>query len=367
MKIIYSDKFDLKLGDHIFPSVKYRMTRDRLLAESICALSDILEPPNIDNGDVALVHTEEYIAKLKTGNLSVEEQLRMEVPYSRRLVEAVWICAGGVKEACLRALADRICVALCGGFHHAFADHGEGFCLLNDAAIAVRALQHGGRISRALVLDCDVHHGNGTAAIFRDDPSVFTFSIHQFHNYPLVKPPSDLDIDLANGTDDDEYLEKLEQGMRSALSEFEPDLIVYLAGADPYEEDQLGGLSLTLNGLRKRDRLVFETALSRGIPVAVTLAGGYAWKVEDTVSIHVHMVQEAIEAVKSVKAPIEGGPIEDRRQTEAANASERSGDPIKPRDPSLALRAPWAPARQGWMESPRTSWVVCVNGSRERQ
>lgn len=302
MKIIYSDGYDLNLGAHVFPSVKYRKTKDRLLAEGLCTLDDIVSPKAASDDDVALVHTREYIHKLKKGKLSLEEILQMEVPYSKEGVDAVWLAAGGTIAACRRALAEGVCVNLGGGLHHAFPDHGEGFCMLNDVAIAIRALQKTGEIRVAMTIDCDVHHGNGTAAIFHGDPSVFTLSIHQLNNYPLVKPPSNLDIDLDDGTKDEEYLEKLKKGIHQSLAKIKPDLIVYLAGADPYRYDQLGGLALTLAGLFQRDKWVLLSARERKIPVAVTLAGGYAYRVEDTVTIHTNTVKAAKEVFSETQS-----------------------------------------------------------------
>lgn len=299
MNIIYSEGYDLNLGDHVFPSVKYRKTRDRLLVESTCAPQDFVEPKSATDEDVALVHTHEYIHKLKNGKLSVEEILRMEIPYSKGLVDAVWLGVGGTIEACRGARSNGIGVSLGGGFHHAFADHGEGFCVLNDVAIGIRVLQKEGLIQKAMTVDCDVHQGNGTADIFHGDPNVFTLSIHQLHNYPPIKPPSNLDINLEDGTRDEEYLDELAHGLNRSVAEFQPDFMVYLAGADPYQYDQLGGLALTLHGLEQRDRLVLQTAHDRKIPVAVTLAGGYAYRVEDTVSIHANSIKAAKEIFTS--------------------------------------------------------------------
>ncbi len=295
MKIIYSDAYDLNLGDHIFPSIKYRKVKDRLLTDGICAASDFVVPPAADDEEVALTHTREYIRKLKKGKLSTEEILRMEIPYSRECVDAVWLSVGGTIEACRRALAGRVCVNLGGGFHHAFPDHGEGFCMLNDVAIAIRTLQKDGALHTAMTVDCDVHQGNGTAEIFHADPTVFTLSIHQLNNYPAVKPPSNLDINLDDRVKDEEYLDELAHGLTKSLHEFKPDLIVYLAGADPYQYDQLGGLALTLHGLSQRDELVFRTAKDRKIPAAATLAGGYAFRLDDTVTIHANTVRAAQE------------------------------------------------------------------------
>ena len=295
MQVFYSDKYSLPLGEHVFPAAKYRLTKQRLLEQAICAEADFVEPGRALDEEIALVHTLEYIDKLKHGRFSDAELTRMEVPYSAALVEAFRVAAGGTIAACRQALRGSCAVTLCGGFHHAFPDHGEGFCLINDVAVAIRTLQRSDVIRRALTVDCDVHHGNGTAEVFRQDPSVFTLSIHQRDNYPYIKPPSDIDIHLEDRTCDETYLLRLGQGLASALGAFRPDLIVYLAGADPYEQDQLGGLALTMEGLRRRDRLVFETARNAGIPVAVTLAGGYARKVDDTIAIHVNTVRTARE------------------------------------------------------------------------
>jgi len=286
MNIVYSEGYDLHLGDHVFPSVKYRLTKEKLIKEGWARAQDFVEPEPAADNDVALVHEQDYIYKLKHGTLSYTEILRLEVPYSRELIKAVWLCAGGSILAGRLALEAGTSVNLAGGFHHAFADHGEGFCVLHDVAIAIRRLQKDGAIRSAMILDCDVHQGNGTAGIFGADPDVFTFSIHQERNYPYPKPPSSLDINLEDGTGDDEYLAALEHGLVESFGRFRPDLVFYLAGADPYREDQLGGLKLSLQGLEHRDRLVFERARKYNAPVAVTLAGGYARHVADTVLIH---------------------------------------------------------------------------------
>jgi acetoin utilization deacetylase AcuC-like enzyme len=293
LKLVYSDQYDLNLGDHVFPSVKYRLTKEKLLREGVARSVDFVEPAPALDEDVALVHHREYIRKLKTGTLSHVEILRLEIPYSPELIRAVWLCAGGSILAGRAALEDHIGVNIGGGFHHAYPDHGEGFCVLHDVAIAIRRLQKDKAIERAMTVDCDVHHGNGTAAIFGGDDTVFTFSIHQENNYPYPKPPSSLDINLEDGVGDQAYLDVLEESLDKILAEFQPDLIFYLAGADPYREDQLGGLKLSLEGLEKRDRLVFEKANARKIPVAVTLAGGYARRVEDTIQIHTSTVRAA--------------------------------------------------------------------------
>lgn len=284
MKLVYSDEYDLNLGSHVFQSAKYRLTKEKLLADGVASPSDVVAPEPAPDEDIARVHDAEYIRKLKEGTLSYQEILEMEVPYSDQLVRAVWLAAGGSTLAGRLALAERACMNVGGGFHHAFPDHGEGFCVIHDVAVAIRKLQADCLIRTVMTIDCDVHQGNGTAHIFRDDPSVFTFSIHQKNNYPAFKPPSSLDVNLRDGVEDEEYLEELARGLDEALAQMHPDLIFYVAGADPYREDQLGGLKLSLQGLARRDRMVFEKA--NGVPVAVTLAGGYARRLEDTVAIH---------------------------------------------------------------------------------
>ena len=295
MKLVYSDQYDLNLGDHVFPSVKYKLTKERLLRDGVVGPEDFVEPSPASDEDVALVHHREYIRKLQTGKLSDLEILRLEIPYSPELIRAVWLCAGGSILAARLALEDRIAVSLGGGFHHAFPDHGEGFCVLHDVAIAIRRLQKDGAIERAMTVDCDVHQGNGTAEIFAADRTVFTLSIHQERNYPYPKPPSSLDINLEDGAEDEEYLAALEQGLDQSLGEFHPDAIFYLAGADPYRDDQLGGLKLSLDGLERRDRMVYQKARAKNIPVMVTLAGGYARKLEDTIRIHANTIRAAKE------------------------------------------------------------------------
>ena len=295
-KLVYSDDYYLPIGSHVFPAEKYKRIHDRLLASGIAEPADFVTPHPAADQDVLIVHTPQYVEKLKTGTLSQREQMELEVPFSPALVKAFWLAAGGSILAADHALNDGMALSVGGGFHHAFPDHGEGFCLINDVAIAIRTLQREGVIRRAAVVDLDVHHGNGTAAIFQGDPDVFTFSMHQQHNYPAWKPPSDLDIGLEDGTGDTEYLALLEQHLPEILARHRPDLVFYLAGADPYRFDQLGGLGLTLEGLRRRDEVVFERATNAGVAVAVSLAGGYALSADDTVEIHCNTVRAAKEA-----------------------------------------------------------------------
>lgn len=285
-RLVYCDGYDLNFGNHVFPTVKYRLIRKTMLKEGFAEESDFVEPQPASDEDLMLVHEDAWVKKLKLGTLSYYELLKLEVPYSRQMVQAFWLAAGGTILVARLALEQGVGFNIGGGFHHAFPGHGEGFCAIHDVAVAIRKLQREGLIQRAMVVDCDVHHGNGTAAIFANDPSVFTLSIHQFDNYPDVKPPSTVDIHLADGTGDEEYVFKLNEALSAAFGSYSPQLVMYVAGADPYREDQLGGLSLTMDGLKRRDRLVFEAALKNRVPVAVTLAGGYAINVEDTVHIH---------------------------------------------------------------------------------
>jgi acetoin utilization deacetylase AcuC-like enzyme len=297
-KLIYHEGYDLNLGAHVFPSQKYRLIHDRMLADNTAMPDDFLAPEPATNEDVRRVHSREYVHKLKTGTLSREEEARLEVPYSKELIRACWLAAGGSILAGRRALADGWAANIGGGFHHACPDHGEGFCVIHDVAIAIRRLQFDGAIERAMVVDTDVHQGNGTAEIFGGDASVFTLSIHQEHNYPHPKPPSTVDINLADGTGDDEYLAILEEHLQQAFRDFAPQLLFYVAGADPYREDQLGGLALTMEGLARRDALVFDYARRNAAPVAIALAGGYARRVADTVSIHVGTILAARDAAQ---------------------------------------------------------------------
>jgi acetoin utilization deacetylase AcuC-like enzyme len=289
-KVIYHPQYDLDLGAHVFPSQKFRLIHEALLAEGIAEPGDFLQPEAAPDMDVLRVHTPAYVNKLQTDSLTLSERMKLEIPVSDSTRMGFWLAAGGSTLAGRKALEDGFAANLSGGFHHAYPGHGEGFCMIHDVAVAIRSLQAAGKIRTAMTVDTDVHHGNGTAAIFGNDASVFTLSIHQENNYPMPKPPSDEDIGLEDGTRDQAYLDALEEGLLHALQKLTPDLIFYVGGADPYREDQLGGLALTIEGLQKRDRLVFEHARRKGIPVASTLAGGYARRVADTVRIHVNTI-----------------------------------------------------------------------------
>jgi len=298
LKLIYHDRYDLNLGAHVFPSQKYRLVYERLLRDAIASQEDFVQPAAASDEDILRVHSQDYLYKLKTGSLTRAEVMRMEVPYSEELIEACWLAAGGSILAARRAIEDGFSANIGGGFHHAYPDHGEGFCVIHDVAVAIRKMQADGAIERAMVVDTDVHQGNGTAAIFGGDETVFTLSIHQEHNYPYPKPPSTVDVNLPDGVGDADYLAILEKYLHNSFNEFSPQLLFYVAGADPYREDQLGGLSLTMDGLALRDALVLGYVQRNQVPTAVTLAGGYARKVEDTVSIHVNTIKAAIQAAQ---------------------------------------------------------------------
>ncbi len=327
-KLIYSDEYFLPIGQHVFPAEKYRRISRRLIDTGVAGPEDFITPQAASDQDILLVHTPAYVNKLKTGTLSAREELELEIPFSPELVKAFWLAAGGSILAAQRALHDGVAVNIGGGFHHAYPDHGEGFCMIHDVAVAIRRMQRDSKIRTAMTVDCDVHHGNGTAAIFAGTrtmseplPSggpavlankplmrgahagdVFTISLHQENNYPPHKPPSSIDVDLPDGITDDDYLAWLDNALSSGFRQFTPDLICYIAGADPFREDQLGGLALTIDGLKKRDELVFRVAKSQGIPVMVTYAGGYAQRVEDTVTIHSNTVIAAKEVFAAQSA-----------------------------------------------------------------
>lgn len=306
-KLVYHKAYDLHLGEHVFPSQKFRLIAEALLREGIGAKGDFLTPEPASDEDILLVHTPEWVTKMKTGTLTASESMKLEIPYSTELRDAVWLAAGGSILAGQVALRDGFGCNLGGGFHHAFAGHGEGFCAIHDVAVAIRKLQKDGSIRKAMVVDTDVHDGNGTAAIFAKDESVFTLSIHQANNYPAYKPPSDVDLEMDDRAADDEYLSALIPATKKALDDFQPEVMFYVGGADPFCEDQLGGLSLTKQGLKERDRKVFEEARRREIPVATTLAGGYARNVEDTVRIHVNTIVAAREVAERYSAASAAG------------------------------------------------------------
>jgi acetoin utilization deacetylase AcuC-like enzyme len=289
VKVFYSPRYEVSLPGHIWPTSKYRLIARRLPEK------DLVHPEDASWDDLALVHTAEYLEKLRTNTLTPEDIATLELPWQPELADAFRLMVGGTIGTAAAALDEGRAAHLGGGLHHAFANHGEGFCPLNDVAVAIRVMQQRRGIRRAAVVDCDVHHGNGTSMIFEREPGVFTFSIHQQLNYPFFKPRSDLDIGLEDGAGDERYLEAL-AGALPRVMESRPEVMVYLAGADPYEGDRLGGLKLTKAGLAARDRLVIDAARAAGVPLAVVLAGGYAASVEDTVDIHTATIAAMIES-----------------------------------------------------------------------
>jgi acetoin utilization deacetylase AcuC-like enzyme len=290
MKLVWSEAYDVDLFGHVFPAVKYKLTREAILAQGLARPEDLIAAGPARREDLLLVHTPAYIDDLL--NLRwTERTMRSEMALTREIMDAYLVAAGGTVLAAETALAGGVCVHIGGGYHHAFPDHAEGFCYINDVAVAAASLLHGGRIARAAVVDCDLHQGNGTALIFADRPEVFTFSIHQENNYP-PKQRSSLDVGLPDGAGDDVYLRELAV-VGGILDRHGPDICFYLAGADPFELDLLGGLAITKEGLRRRDALVLEECSRRNVPVCVVLAGGYAPDVRDVVDIHVNTVREA--------------------------------------------------------------------------
>jgi acetoin utilization deacetylase AcuC-like enzyme len=295
VRVVYSPRYQIDIGAHVFPVDKYRLVHARLLELGMLNPSDVVEPEPASWDDLALVHTSDYLARMRDGMLTAEAVAQLQLPWSADIVEGFRTMVGGTilaaKMACACGPDAGLTCHLGGGLHHAFANHGEGFCPFNDVAVAVRVLQADG-VERVAIVDLDVHHGNGTAFVFESDPRVFTFSMHQQHNYPVWKPRGSLDIGLPDGTHDLAFLGHLEQALPTVMSSH-PQCVFYLAGADPYADDQLGGLCVTKKGLRARDRMVIETVRRAEVPLVVTLAGGYARRVEDTVAIHVATIEEA--------------------------------------------------------------------------
>jgi acetoin utilization deacetylase AcuC-like enzyme len=296
LKIFYTDTFPIHLPEnHSFPKDKYRLLRMRILESQIAQSVDLQIPRPTTYEEILRAHDPVYIHRLQNGELTAKEVRRVGFPWSAEMVRRARYSAGATIEACRAALEEGIAVNLGGGTHHAFSDHGQGYCWLNDSVIAARAIQAEGLVKNILIIDCDVHQGNGTAVIVQNDPTIFTFSIHGKNNFPHHKETSDLDVELADGTEDAEYLKALENGLDASMQNFNADLVIYLAGADPYEDDRFGRLALTKKGLAERDRLVFQNCLAAGLPTAVTMAGGYAPNVLDTVDIHFQTVLSALE------------------------------------------------------------------------
>jgi acetoin utilization deacetylase AcuC-like enzyme len=290
-----SAKYTFPLPEgHRFPVAKYAMLRDRVVADGIIAADHVFDPAAATDDDLLLVHTAEYVHRFNEGLLDAAEIRRLGFPWSPELVERSRRAVGGTLEASRHALRQGIAMNLAGGTHHAFADHGEGFCVYNDVAIAIRSLRHDGLIRRAAVVDLDVHQGNGTHAILGGDPAVYTFSMHGGRNYPFHKVPGTLDIELADRTGDDDYLAALTLALPRVLADSAPDIVFYIAGADPHEGDALGRLALTFDGLVERDRYVLRECREVGIPVAIVIGGGYGRNIEDTVQVHVNTARVAM-------------------------------------------------------------------------
>ena len=300
MKIFYADHYVLPLpAQHRFPMRKYALLRARVEEEGLAGADGLQSAPGATDKEILRAHAAHYLARVKGGQLSSDEQRRIGFPWSPELVERSRRSSGATLAAARAALQDGVGINLGGGTHHAFRDRGEGYCVFNDSAIAALTLQAEGKVRRVAILDCDVHQGNGTAAILADDPTVFTLSVHGANNFPFDKQESDLDIELPDSTGDRDYLAAVEAGVCRALSASQPDLAIYLAGADPFEGDRLGRLAITKKGLAARDRLVFELCQSAGVAVAIAMAGGYARCIEDSVDIHLTTVRTAVELLVS--------------------------------------------------------------------
>jgi acetoin utilization deacetylase AcuC-like enzyme len=299
MQVFYTPRYYADIGDnHVFPIRKFELVRDKLLAEATLNLDELVDPSPAQIEDALLVHTDDYVSRLCSGNLTAKEIRRLGLPWSESLVRRSFYAVGGTLAATEVALAEGYSSNLAGGTHHSFSDRGEGFCVLNDVAIAVRAARVRNSIRRAAIVDCDVHQGNGTATIFAGDEDTFTFSIHGANNYPLFKAQSTLDVELADGTSDDEYLACLAHHLPRVFSH-DPEIVFYLAGADPYVGDKLGRLALSIDGLRKRDAYVLRECYERAIPVVTVMSGGYGKDINDTIEIHcntIRMVKEVFES-----------------------------------------------------------------------
>lgn len=294
MNLYYYDHHLLPLpSTHRFPAQKYTLLRERIIAEALVAADRLIPAPAATTSQILRAHTAEYVDKVENGRLSADEIRRIGIPWSIEMVNRVKYMVGGTIAACRTALRDGIAANLGGGTHHACSDHGEGYCVYNDVVIAARVMQAEGRVRRVLVVDCDVHQGNGTAEITVDDPTIFTFSIHGEKNFPFRKIPGNLDIALPDGTGDATYLQVLTAGLEQSLAQAQPDLVIYLAGADPHEDDKLGRLNLSTEGLAKRDKVVFALCQQTNLPVAVTLAGGYNQNIHHTAYLYYQTIQIA--------------------------------------------------------------------------
>ncbi len=290
--VVYSPRYECDIGPHVFPTEKFRLVVERLIKDGAIDRAQILEPEPVTRADLELVHTGDYITDFLELR-PTPRVLRSELPITSAIRDASLVAAGGTLLAARRALEDGACMHIGGGYHHAMPGHAEGFCYLNDIAVALRCLQRDAKLQRAAIIDTDLHQGNGTARIFQADDSVFTFSIHQENNYP-IKERSDCDLGLPDGTGDEAYLEVLERAVSIILDQHRPELVMMVAGADPYAEDQLGGLRLSLEGLRRRDAFVVAACAARAIPIVGLLAGGYARRLQDTIRIHANTALEVL-------------------------------------------------------------------------
>ncbi len=299
MRVFYTPRYYAEIGDaHIFPIRKFELVRDQLLAEGTLQTEEIVEPMPASVADVRLVHTEDYVSRLVNGTLTAREIRRLGLPWSESLVRRSFYAVGGTIAAALHSLTEGYASNLAGGTHHSFADRGEGFCVFNDVAVAIRTLRTRGLIRRAAIVDCDVHQGNGTATIFAADPETFTFSIHGANNYPLFKAQSSLDVELADGTCDEEYLSVLASHLITVF-QHDPEIVFYLAGADPFAGDKLGKLSLSIQGLRERDEHVVRECYEREVPMVTVMSGGYGKQIRDTVEIHCNTIRAVKEVFES--------------------------------------------------------------------
>ncbi len=290
MRLIYSSRYEVDIGPHVFPTYKYRLIKEKLIKEKIAKEEDFYEPEPVSFAELEIVHTKEYLEDLKNMRWT-RRTMFSELPMNREVIDFYLLGAKGTLLACVDALEEGLGIHVGGGWHHAFPDRAEGFCYINDLAFAIKKLKKEGKIKKALVIDLDLHQGNGTAYFFQNDPEVFTFSIHQEDLYPVPKQKSDLDIGLWGGTDEKTYLERLEESLEKIFSENEFDLILYQAGADPYEKDLLGNLKLSINGLKKRDEIVRKYTLEKGYNIAITLGGGYSEVIEDLIEIHTNTIK----------------------------------------------------------------------------
>ena len=301
MKIFYTDAFAIPLPeDHSFPIAKYSLLKEQITDSNLFSPQDLCISRRATDAEITRAHDPDYLHRLYNGQLTDKEVRRIGLPWSPELVERARRSAGATIEACFAALNDRVAVHLGGGTHHAFGGQGQGYCVLNDSVIAARTLQVETHIKQVLILDCDVHQGNGTAAILQKDPAVFTFSIHAKNNFPYRKEKSDLDIALDDGTDDQVYLDSLQKGIKASMRKANPEVVIYLAGADPYKHDRFGRLELSKDGLADRDRMVLQYCHKAGLPVAITMAGGYAPNIQDSVDIHFNTIRIASEFQKII-------------------------------------------------------------------